>query len=193
MTEQVINGKSRKTLQGLSGRTLEIGSEWTNPSGEYRLGLKPAYELFPKELVNRLKQERKKVFEKQHIELLVGCQNNLVKFDRENPNPTSEADQLARSDLEARVEALKAAMKSYEDHGVILDCVVFHDGNDWRAIVDVEGSGDLTQQPCLTDYRKELKYHTFGKSDLLNFSVNIYEDGNLLRYIFYFRLCYMQV
>lgn len=39
----------------------------------------------------------------------------------------------------------------------------------------------IIDQPCLTDYRKELKYHTFGKADLLNFSVNIYNDGNILR------------
>lgn len=36
-------------------------------------------------------------------------------------------------------------------------------------------------QPCLTDYRKELQYHKFGKADLLNFSVNIYNDGDILR------------
>jgi tripeptidyl-peptidase-2 len=180
-TEQEVNGQTRKTLQGLSGRTLEISPKWVNPSGEYHLGLKRAYELFPKDLLNRLKEQRKKMFEKKHIDLLVESQNALVTFDRENRNPTAEADLLRRSDLEARVEALKAAMKTYEDPGVMLDCVLFNDGKDWRAVIDVEGSGDLTEQPCLTDYRKELKYHTFGKLDLLNFSVNIYEDGNLLR------------
>jgi tripeptidyl-peptidase-2 len=180
-SEQEVSGQTRKTLQGLSGRTLEINPKWTNPSGEYRLGLKRAYELFPKDLLTRLKEQRKKMFETKHIELLVQSQNDLLKFDRENPNPASEADLLTRSDLEARIEALKAAMKSYEDPGVILDCVVFNDGKDWRAVIDVDGSGDLTEQPCLTDYRKELQYHTFGKLDLLNFSVNIYEDGNMLR------------
>lgn len=45
-----------QTLQGLSGRTLIISPDWTNPSGEYRLGIKPAYELFPKDLVTRLKR-----------------------------------------------------------------------------------------------------------------------------------------
>jgi hypothetical protein len=35
--------------------------------------------------------------------------------------------------------------------------------------------------PLLTDYRKELQYHTFSQEDLLNYSVNIYDEGNLVR------------
>jgi tripeptidyl-peptidase-2 len=33
--------------------------------------------------------------------------------------------------------------KNYEDPGVILDCVVYFDGKDWRAVIDINEDGDL--------------------------------------------------
>jgi tripeptidyl-peptidase-2 len=44
-----------KIIQGLSGRKLIISDEWENPSDEYRVGLKRAYELFPNDLKSRIK------------------------------------------------------------------------------------------------------------------------------------------
>jgi tripeptidyl-peptidase-2 len=50
-------------FKGLSGRTLKLG-KWNNRDGlRYRLGIKRGYELFPKPLVDRLKTERKKLFD----------------------------------------------------------------------------------------------------------------------------------
>lgn len=46
----------KTVIEGLSGRKLIISEKWNNPSGEYRVGLKRAYELFPTELVDRLKE-----------------------------------------------------------------------------------------------------------------------------------------
>lgn len=44
----------KKVIEGLSGRKLILG-DWTNPSDEYRIGLKRAYELFPSDLCSRIK------------------------------------------------------------------------------------------------------------------------------------------
>ncbi|KAI9469712.1 MAG: subtilase family-domain-containing protein [Benjaminiella poitrasii] len=164
-----------KVIDGLSGRKLILG-DWNNPSDEYRVGLKRAYELFPTELTNRIKSERRENFVKKHAQLLSKAQAELAEFLKDNSKPV-EAE---KTELEARVEMLKDLYKNYEDPGIIFDCVVFFDGKDWRAVIDVDESGDLRGQPCLADYRKELKYHTFGKADLLNFSVNIYDNGNIL-------------
>ncbi|RUP47401.1 hypothetical protein BC936DRAFT_145776 [Jimgerdemannia flammicorona] len=170
------------TLQGLSGRTLIVNASWANPSGEYRLGVKPAYHLFPERLVARLKQERREKFELEHHRHYTSAASALAAWDRAHASSsTAPAEELqVRADLEARVGVLKDWMKSYDDPGMIFDCVVFHDGQHWRAVVDVEETGDLREQPTLTDYRTELKYHRFGKEDLLDFSVNIYDDGDLL-------------
>ncbi|ORX58714.1 subtilisin-like protein, partial [Hesseltinella vesiculosa] len=175
-----INGKQASVLEGLSGRTLVIDPSWKNPSGDFHLGLKRAYELFPTELVSRLKSERRTNFEVKHSQLLSAAQTALNEFNKKNTDPAEEPLLQQRKDLENRVEQLKKQMEQYEDPGVILDCVVFNDGKDWRAVVDVTETGELQGQPALADYRKELQYHTFGQEDLLNFSVNIYDDGDLL-------------
>lgn len=48
-------------------RTLRLNPKWTNPSGEWRVGIKRAYELFPKLLVTRVKAERRKDWDKKHL------------------------------------------------------------------------------------------------------------------------------
>ncbi|KAG1356236.1 hypothetical protein G6F62_002135 [Rhizopus arrhizus] len=163
-------------IEGQSGRKLILDSSWNNPSGEYRVGVKSAYELFPTELKNRIKAERRQNFIKKQAQLLSEAQRRLADYIK----TTDKLDESEKSELEARVESLKNLDKNYEDPGVLLDCVLFFDGKDWRAVIDVDESGDLRGQPCLTDYRKELQYHKFGKADLLNFSVNIYNDGDIL-------------
>ena len=47
------------------------------------------------------------------------------------------------NELEACVESLKELQNNFEDPGLLFDCVVFFDGKDWRAVIDVNESGDL--------------------------------------------------
>ncbi|RIB23882.1 subtilase family-domain-containing protein [Gigaspora rosea] len=169
------------TIQGLTGRTLIIDPKWNNPSGEYHIGIKRLYELFPSELVNRLRKEHKKDFEKEHYRLQAEAQHNLSLWEESHSssNPP-ESDLATKADLEARIEVLKDLLKNYDDPGIIVDVVTFFDGSDWRVVVDVDESCDLRDAPLLTDYRKERQYHTFSKEDRMNFSVNIYEEGNIV-------------
>ncbi|CAO3640999.1 unnamed protein product [Mucor hiemalis] len=127
-------------------------------------------------LISRKNKERRQNFVKKQSHLLSEAQSRLAEFVKKGDNK----DDAEKTELEARIEGLKDLYKNYEDPGVILDCVVFNDGKDWRAVIDINENGDLKDQPCLTDYRKELQYHTFGKADLLNFSVNIYNNGDIL-------------
>lgn len=53
-------------------RTLRLNPKWVNPSGEWRVGMKRAYELFPKPLVTRVKTERRKDWDKKHVAAEVG-------------------------------------------------------------------------------------------------------------------------
>jgi tripeptidyl-peptidase-2 len=71
-------------------------------------------------------------------------------------------------------------------------------GKDWRAVVGgAEGEHeqniandekhqpatlDLRQHRPMTDFRKEKHYERFGTQDLMSYSVNIVDDGEILRY-----------
>lgn len=44
----------RKVIKGKSGRLLTIPDDWENPSGEWHIGIKAAFELFPGTLRSRL-------------------------------------------------------------------------------------------------------------------------------------------
>lgn len=68
-------------------------------------------------------------------------------------------DDAEKTELEARIEGLKELDKNYEDPGVILDCVVFHDGKDWRAVIDVNENGDLSGK-CKNYYSRNFLPNT---------------------------------
>ncbi|KAF9164796.1 hypothetical protein DFQ26_001030 [Actinomortierella ambigua] len=173
------NDDGHPTVTGLTGRTLILGKDWKNPSGEYRLGLKHAYDLFPGSLKNRIKEERLAEFQKKHFALVAKVQEELAAFLKAHPTLT-EKDQRVKDDFNAQLDVLKDAMKTYNDPGPVYDCVVFHDGNVWRVAVDADETGDLREAPLLTDFKTERQYATFSNQDKCNYSVNIYDDGNML-------------
>src|SRR5690606_20498070 len=166
-------------VSGLSGRELSIDPGWTNPTGEYRLGLKRGYELFPSELVRRLKQERKRDWDRTQQDRAAELRAELLQWDADHPKPTAK-ELLQRKELEARQQVLKAAIDAYDDPGPIYDCVTFHDGQRWQAVVDTDQAGDLADETLLSDFHHRRQYATFDQVSQLNFSVNIYEDGQLL-------------
>ncbi|CAG8458813.1 9949_t:CDS:10 [Ambispora gerdemannii] len=164
-------------IQGLSGRTLIINPKWNNPSGEFRVGIKRAFELFPMVLLTRLQQEKRQSVIIDHHKLQVEVQKQIADWEEAHPpnSSPSESDVQHKTDLEARADILRDLIKNYDTPGPIFDVVTFFDGSDWRVVVDVNEN-----EPLLTDFRKEHKYHTFSQEDLLNFSVNIYDDGNVV-------------
>ncbi|KAG0356592.1 subtilase family-domain-containing protein [Gamsiella multidivaricata] len=166
-------------ITGLTGRKLHLSKDWKNPSGEYRLGVKRAYDLFPGDLADRIKKERAAEFQKKHFLLVAKVQEELAAFLKARSTLT-EQDQRTKADYNARLDVLKDQLKNFSDPGPVYDCVVFNDGNVWRAVVDAKEDGDLTDAPALTDYKVELQYGTFSNQDKCNYSINIYDDGKML-------------
>lgn len=82
--------------------------------------------------------------------------------------------------MKDQLDCASEMMKSYADPGVMMDCIVFHDGEKWRAAIDFAGSGDLTNATLLTNYRDELQYVCMSQESMLNVSVNIYDEGEML-------------
>ena len=48
------------TLSGIGGRVLKLTPAWTNPTGDYRVGIKRAFDLYPTGLKKRVTQERQR-------------------------------------------------------------------------------------------------------------------------------------
>lgn len=177
-TSTVITTKD-DILTGLTGRKLKIDPEWKGKKGEFRLGVKQLYELFPKSLVSRVKAERRKEWDRKQRQLLDREKRRLADFDQRIPKP-KKSQKKHREELEERIKQLKALQSKYSDPGPVCDCVVFHDGKVWRAVIDTDEDGDLTDEKVMTNFRLERQFSTFSSLDLLNFAVNIYEQGNRL-------------
>lgn len=213
-------------LPGLCGRTLIASKNWTNPTSKWKVGYKPAFELFPNDLVARRRRERKDKWDVDVGKLLSQAKEDLNTFekavkesDKKEPEATSDPktagkgkdlskaakeqpkkdtseEKAKKADLEARLDYLKAL--EIKDPGPIIEVVAWHDGKDWRVVAGgAEGDGeenlapldngktpsilDLSAKVPMTDYRKEHHYERFGSQDLLSYSVNIHDEGTILR------------
>lgn len=172
-----VKAAADHTLPGLTGRTLKLDPAWKNPTGEFRLGWKAAYDFFPNALVSRMKRDRREALEKEvhrsEAELLTKIQK-------------LEADSAAQkngalADQRERLKQLREAAKEATDPGPIFDCVVFHNGERWCGVVDTDEDGDLADESPLAAYRHGHEYGTFDIDEaLLNFSLDIADDGKSL-------------
>ncbi|KAL3846837.1 hypothetical protein ACJMK2_017791 [Sinanodonta woodiana] len=170
-------------ITGLTGRKLQIPDSWRNPTGQFHIGVKPGFDLYPKILKDRIHKERKeKLWDPFHREALAKIAKALEDFDSKHPSPNQE-EKLERDDLLFQIEILTNQEKKYNDCGPVYDCVVFHDGNTWRACVDTSEHGDLEKCKLLASYREEHQYGTLTDDDMMNFSVNIHNDGNVLEIV----------
>lgn len=184
-TSTVVKADKDGFLKGASGRQLKLNEAWKNPSGEWRIGCKLAYELFTDTLVSRLKQERKKKWDEKHTEALTKALRQLTAFDLEHPKPSDASLKKDREDLQNRVELLQKLLDVYEDKGPMIDAIVWNDGEVWRVALDTQemdesGGGKLANFSPLTNYRLERKYGIFSNLDACSFVTNVYDNGNIL-------------
>ncbi|KAL5005334.1 hypothetical protein ScPMuIL_018790 [Solemya velum] len=180
-TSKVVQAKEGQ-ITGLTGRTLKVPSGWQNPSGDYHVGVKCLFDLCPRLLKERLTRERREKWDPQHRQKLAEATKALEIFDNNHSSPNQE-EKFTRADLQAQIDILTSLDKKYSDCGPVMDCVVFHDGNTWRVCVDTSQTGELETCKLLTTFRNEREYGTFSEEDMLNFAVNIHNDGNVLEII----------
>ncbi len=200
-----------------TGRTIRVSSKLTNPKGEWKIGFKRAYDLWPGELKNRRSAERQKAFLVSHQALLCQAQADLNALETppaskspasadaspSSSDKTSPAEnvKLQKDELKARIQTLKDLAASYSDDGPLIEVIVFHNGKHWYAVVG-GGEGethdsargqpedllkpldsqtlDLSAVEPITDFRIDHQWQSFGQQDLLTYTVNIEDNGNLL-------------
>ncbi|EDO30245.1 predicted protein [Nematostella vectensis] len=179
-TSTVVTPKDNGVIIGLSERQLKIPADWVNPSGVYHVGIKSLFSLFPDKLQQRIKKERKeKLWDPFHNSRVAETMRRLEEWDAKHP-PKNATPKIIRESLQSEIDALSTMSKKYADCGPALDCIVFHDGDGWRACIDTSETGDLQSCKLMSDYRESGEFASFSDQDLMNYSINIYDEGNTL-------------
>lgn len=88
-----------------------------------------------------------------------------------------------KEDRENLVEMLNNFEKKYNDLGPMYDCVLFHDGTKWVACVDTTEKGNLSECTLLGEYSITHEYAPLTKLDMLNYSINVHDGGNVLELV----------
>lgn len=185
----IVEMDENRFITGLTGRRLRIPDEWNIVGKQVRVGVKNAYELYPSKLKERIEAERKEKFwEPDHKIVLAEATRQLQRFESEMSKKgtnglLSDLETLQKEDLEAKVDFLNSLNKKYVDVGPVYDCVLFRDGQIWRACIDTSEEGDLTNAVTLRDYSLTFEYACLTKSDQLNVSINVHDDGNVLEIV----------
>lgn len=172
-------------IKGLTGRILKIPFNWKNPSGVYRIGMKMKYELLGKIKIEALRKSSRKKYTMAQKAVLAKSNAKLQKFNEENANKTfTLANEFEKRSIEAEVEVLNSLMKKYKGDSPVYDCVLFHDGDKWCAVVDTTEEGNLADCKVLVEFSKDpLSYDTFSSKDQITFSINVHNDGDVLEIV----------
>ena len=110
VSTKTVRRAEKGKLTGLSGRTLDVSSLQC-PSGEFHLGLKPAFDLWPGGLVSRMKKRRAEDFAEPQRVALAAARRELEDFDRDHRSPEGD-DLLRREELSARIDVLRKRVHS---------------------------------------------------------------------------------
>ncbi|XP_014239284.1 tripeptidyl-peptidase 2 isoform X2 [Cimex lectularius] len=175
------------TITGLTGRELKIPQTWKNPSGTYHVGVLNSYQIYPRMLKERMTQERRqKSWDPGFKTALAESNHRLAEISQNIDNckgTISRTSKLQKENVEAQVEMLNQFEKKYEDLGPTYDCVLFNDGAVWRLCIDTSECGDLASCSLVGEYSKTYEFAPLTKEDVLNYSINVYDNGNLLEFV----------
>ncbi|QDU98736.1 S8 family serine peptidase [Lignipirellula cremea] len=174
-------------VTGLTGRQLKLDPQWVAENEQVHIGWKRGYDFFPSALISRLKKDRQETFARRHREIEFQLRTQLANaaakpVDKKKGDKQAQGEKppaVDKKELTARLEQLRQSEQLVKDPGPIFDCITFRQGDRWRAVVDTDQDGDLTDEVALASFGQERKYGQFAEGDL-HFAVQIYESGELL-------------
>lgn len=108
-TSKVVKLDENGLIPGAGGALLRPNPKWANPTGEWRVGCKRAFELVPSTLRSRMKEERRKARDAAQRAAVTAALRDLAAFDAAHPpggKKLSDADAKRREELDARVQLL---------------------------------------------------------------------------------------
>lgn len=124
-----INYANERFVPIDSGNGRLIDDDFFVTIGKYRIGLKAAYDLYPRELKDRmLKDFKEKNWSAIHQPALAEATKKLQQFEAD-----SSVDKALKEEYELRLEILTKMEKNYTDLGPAFDCVLWNDGSSWKA------------------------------------------------------------
>ncbi|EGD80013.1 hypothetical protein, variant [Salpingoeca rosetta] len=173
--KKVVKLGDDRSFKTLTGRTFKVPEAWACPSGEVRVGVKAAFELFPTPLIRRLKRKRKEDWEKKARAVTRAAEAEETAAKDKTPD-----DEARLKELKARVGALSSHVGGYADHGPVLDCIAFNNGTEWMAVVADETVTDLSSVSPMGDYKQRQEYGLFSDEDQMSYSFKFYADGDIL-------------
>lgn len=69
-------------ITGITGRKLKVPDSWVNPTSNYRIGVKHAFDLYPERLRERIQDEYKQEhWEYQHKTTLAEISRDMTKLE----------------------------------------------------------------------------------------------------------------
>ncbi|XP_043288637.1 tripeptidyl-peptidase 2 isoform X2 [Venturia canescens] len=171
-------------ITGVTGRKLKIPFKWSNPSGDYHVGVVYPFSIYPSKLSEKITAERKKrCWDDGQKTALAEATRKLQEFEARTSQAPSPQEKLEKEELEARIEVLMNAEKKYNDSGPAYDCVVFHNGVEWKACIDTSEEGNLEAGVSLGEYSVNYEFAPLTPEDQLNISINIHNEGNTLEIV----------
>jgi tripeptidyl-peptidase-2 len=171
------------TLMGLTGRRLTLPRGIENPKGVFRIGLKRGTEIFNGEVTGRVMAERRRLREQEFSARLDSRRRDEIA-DADRPASDVPGEDLTPAERDARDRReLRAKLEEEiltNDPGPIYDCVVWHDGEHFRALVDTDEDGDLAEEAALRPFGIAGEYSDFGDTASCTFAVQVYNGGEVL-------------
>uniref|UniRef100_A0A914QQK3 Peptidase S8/S53 domain-containing protein n=1 Tax=Panagrolaimus davidi TaxID=227884 RepID=A0A914QQK3_9BILA len=180
-TSTIKNADENKILVGLTERKLKIPETWVNPSGKWHLGIKAIYELYSDTVKDKINLPIKEEFQKKNKLAMAKALEEFNGHEKKIGTKTKKiSEKEDRDEINAKLEFLKEAEKKIEIESPITDCIVWFDGEKWKACLDTSLTGDLENAKVMSSFCENQEYGFISEKCILTYCLNIHENGNLL-------------
>ncbi len=155
---------------------LGVHAHWQQSAGDWHIGAKRAFDLFPGPLKKRMQMRRKERWDLHQSRALeaataaanssTSCKPAWSQLDLSSLESgsadllkqaqaliSSQDEHYGKKERDERAKLLQDLEEHYKDVGPMLDCVVWHDGTHWRAALDTtdfldDASASDAKQPA---------------------------------------------